>query len=248
MATSAIFLTALLLSPQDPPAAPPDQPPPADSADAQALLSRVHELRMNLLLGGDHVHRAEEEAVGFYTQKLGYVDERMDDLQADLTEKRSTYDLALGRTLSADTSEKRAAAMRDAQRLRTEIGTLDREAEDLRQKRQALSRLVADIEARDRDRRDLVAQLETTGDFDVAVDLPLSSIGLAPRPIEAAAASPLEDSALIEDLLQKDPRGARRVLYESDPEGYWRRFPLRPPADVLRSAMRFPLPDLPGER
>jgi hypothetical protein len=248
MMKSAILLAALAVHPQqDPVPTPPDADAPP-SADAEALRARVHEMRMNLLLGGDHVHRAEDEAVGFYNEKLGYVDERMDGLRADLTEKRTTYDLAVERTLDAETGEQRVAAMRDAQRLRAEIATLERETGDLDQKRESLSSLIAGIEARDRDRRDLVAQLETTGDFDAAVSLPLSSIGLAPRLPDAPDVSPLEDEALIDDLMRRDPRAARRVLFESDPEGYWRRFPLRPPADVLRSAMDFPLPDLPGER
>jgi hypothetical protein len=105
------------------------------------------------------------------------------------------------------------------------------------------------VQARDRERESLVAQLETTGELETAFGLPSTGIGLAPPPIASdASASAYDDSELLDDLMRRDERAARRLLFESDPQRYWTRFPLRPPAGALRSALDFPLPDLPGTR
>ena len=77
--------------------------------------------------------------------------------------------------------------------------------------------------------------------------MPMLGIGLAPNaPIEAGA--PLEDEALLGDLMARDPRGTRAMLYQADPTSYWERFPLRPPLRELKSALAFPRPDPVGRR
>lgn len=223
-------------------------PPSSASGGAEALRQRIHDMRMNLLLGGDRVRQAESEAVQFYSEKAGIIDQRLDSNSAELAEKRAVYDLALDRSLAATDSGVRLKAMREAGVLRAEITGLEDEASDLAGKRKYIGKAIRNVESRDRERERLVAQLATASDFGPSTGFPLGSIGLAP-PVEASApASPLDDPELVEDLLQRDPRGARRILFEADPEGYWLRFPLQPPAETLRAALRFPLPDLPNHR
>ncbi|TDJ72744.1 MAG: hypothetical protein E2O39_06135 [Planctomycetota bacterium] len=222
--------------------------PASASGGAEALRQRIHDMRMNLLLGGDRVRQAESEAVQFYSEKAGIIDRRLDSNSAELSEKRAVYDLALDRSLAAGDSGVRLKAMREAAVLRAGITELEGEARDLAGKRKHIGTAIRNIESRDRERERLVAQLATASDFGSGMGFPLGSIGLAP-PVEASApASPLDDPALVEDLLRRDPRGARRILFEADPEGYWMRFPLQPPAEFLRAALRFPLPDLPNHR
>ncbi len=254
----SILMTALLSAaplqdgrpPQDRP-----EPGPAGSAEQnpaaspEALRGRVHELRMNLLLGGDQVRRAESEAVEFYSGKLESVEQRLDVIESDLRAKRSSYDLKLDQALSARDARRRDAVMREATSLRGEIAGLEREASALVERREALSRLVGSVRARDRERESLVAQLETTSALDTAFGLPHTGIGLGPPPMAAeASASAFEEDGLMQDLMSRDERAARRLMFDTDPERYWARFPLRPPADALRAALDFPLPDLPGTR
>ena len=233
-----------------------DAAAPADGAaregsavSAEGLRTRVHDMRMNLLLGGEQVRRAEAEAVDFYSGKLDLVDRRLDEVESELSHKRASYDLKLDQALSAREPARRESVMREATRLRADVTRLEEEATSLREKRQGLSKLVGAVQARDRERSSLVAQLETAGDLETGFGLPFTSIGLAPTNAAAeASASPYDDPALVSDLMERDPRAARRLLFETDPERYWQRFPLRPPSEALRASLDFPLPDLPGER
>jgi hypothetical protein len=226
----------------------PDQARGSDQVNAESLRARIRDMRMNLLLGGDQVRTAEGEARHFYSGKMEHVDARIDTLHSDLSAKRPGYELALDRALTAGSPEERRAALNEASGLRSEIGSLEEEAIQLGGRRKNLSQLVVAIEARDRERERLVAQLEASSDVETSFSLPLASIGLAPVVNAEPAASPLDDDALVRDLLSRDPIGGRGVLFDLDPVGYWQRFPLRPPVDRLQQALQFPLPDLPGSR
>jgi hypothetical protein len=220
----------------------------ASAGDAEALRSRIHDMRMNLLLGGDKVREAERQAADFYSGKSALVEDRLDSIEVELAEKRASYDVSLARALEAPNLEAKRKAMGEAGLLRAEITELDEERTALGGKRDQLGQLVAAVEARDRDRDRLVAKLETTSDFGHELGMPLFSIGLAPVTEAAPASSPFEDGALIEDLLARDPLAARGLLFDLDPAGYWQRFPLQPPRAALAEALAFPLPDLPGTR
>jgi len=220
----------------------------ADQVNAESLRARIREMRMNLLLGGDQVRTAEGEARQFYGGKIEGVDTRIDALHSDLAAKRPGYELALDRALTGNSADERRAALGEASALRAEIGALEGEANELGTRRANLSQLVVAIEARDRERERLVARMEASSGVDESFSLPLASIGLAPVVTAKPAASPLQDDDLVRDLLSRDPIGGRGVLFELDPVGYWRRFPLRPPVDGLRQALQFPLPDLPESR
>ncbi len=76
----------------------------------------------------------------------------------------------------------------------------------------------------------------------------MMGIGLAPPAVATEASVPLEDDALFNDLMERDPRRAKDLYFAADPERYWRRFPLRPPTAELRQSMTFPLPDPVGRR
>jgi hypothetical protein len=244
--THTALLSTLLLSLA--PAARQEVEPEGTSQRAQELQTRIHEMRMNLLLGGEKVRKAESEAIDFYNGKIGALDQRFDGIQVDLSEKRAQYDVELRNALGGSSSDARSAATRRAMQLRSEISALEAEAAELRGKRTNVSKLVAAVESRGRERTDLASRLETSGDFDDGLGLPLGGVGLAPAVEVTAPSSPYEDEALIRDLFERDPRGAARLLFEANPTRYWQRFPLRPPAPALLEALPFPLPDLPGQR
>ena len=218
------------------------------STSAEALRERIRRMRMDLLLGGEKVRAAEDEAADFYGRKAGLVDERLDSINADLAEKRASYELKLKNALDAGSPADRRAIMGEAAELRTEITSLEQEAGDLDGKRGKLNTLIDAIDERDRDRQKLAAEMETSDALDFEFGLPLAGVGLAPDTPPAPAASPLENRELVGDLLDVDPRGGRQVLFEMDPVGYWDLFPLRPPTKGVIAALGFPLPDLEGSR
>lgn len=222
----------------------------ASAARVEALKTRIHDMRTNLLLGGDHVRSAEAQAVEFYGTKLDAVDQRIDTIEVDLTEKRASYDATLRSALAAPDPAARKAATDRAMGLRAEIDSLSAEAEGLRGKRGDVVELIAAVEARGRERERLATRLETSGDFrDELYGLPLGAVGLAPTTTGVPrAGSVFDDPQLMRDMLEQDPIAASRLFYETDPERYWQHFPLRPPEPVLREALPFPLPDLPGRR
>ncbi len=219
--------------------------PEAPSADA--LRERIHSMRMNLLTGGKHVRAAEAEAVDFFRGKEGRIQDRLDTVQVELSERRATYEVSLDTALDASSVAARAGVMKRAQAQRASIVELENESLQLQQKRADVSRLTSAIESRGRERDALSARLETTGDLDGLLDVPLGMVGLAPVS-SAPATSPFEDDGLLQDLLTRDPRAGRALLYDADPAGYWQRFPLQPPVSVLSQTLRFPQPDLPGQR
>ena len=219
------------------------------SAHVEELRGRIHDMRMNLILGGDKVRQAEGQAIDFYQQKMEVVDQRLDSLSADLSEKRATYDVTLEDALGARSSEARAKSMQRALALRSEIHALEQEAQDLEANRKNIGRMVSAVEARGREREALAARIETAGGFEDALGLPMAGIGLAPDISIQEASSPFDDQVFVRELWQRDPRGAARILFEADPARYvqWRT-PLQPPGAALRKAMTFPLPDPPGMR
>ena len=217
-------------------------------ASAEDLRVRIREMRMNLLLGGDQVRRAEGEAIDFYNGKARSLDGRLDDVASDLVETRASYDVVLDRALADGGSSGGSDALKEAQPLRARISALEAEQGDLLERRDRLFGLVASVESRDRERKRLADQVESASVRPEDLGMPMASIGLAPPPLASEASAPLDDDALMKDLLQRDPRAARRLLFGSDPVRYWDRFPLRPPTAELSKALRFPLPDPPGQR
>lgn len=247
---TTLFLTLAGLASQEsaPLGSTPAEGEVAKTATAEELRSRIHGMRMDLLLGGDRVRDAETEAIEFYGQKRELVDQRLDSIGAELSEKRATYDVVMGRALSETTPEARSKALNEAVMLRAEISSLENEAASLAERRNRLRDMVGAVEARDRQRQKLAADLETgPGSGDLAW-MPMAGIGLAPDTGGAVVSDPLANEALVEDLLRRDPAAARRLLFEANPGGYFERFPLRPPAEVLPQAIPFPLPDPPGRR
>ena len=216
----------------------------SEAGTAEALRQKVRDMRMNLLLGGDQVRRAEEQAVDFYVGKTRSVENRMDDVATELVELRASYDVVLDRALDSGSQE----ALREAQPLRVRITTLESEETGLFERRDRLSELVAAVEDRDRDRRRLVDQVESASAIPGSFGAPMMSIGLAPPPLPSEAEVPLENDSLLQDLLARDPAKAKSMYFAADQERYWRRFPLRPPIRELQGAMRFPLPDPVGRR
>jgi hypothetical protein len=218
------------------------------SARVEALRSRIHGMRMDLLLGGDKVRQAENDAAQFYKGKVEVIDQRLDSIAGELVELKASYQSTLGRTLQAS-GEARPAALREAADQRARIQALQSEEAELGDRRGHVEKLVGAVEARGRERQRLAAKIESNSEYGEAFAMQLGGgIGLAPDVETTSTSSPLHDDGLIDDLLALDPAGARRVLFEGDPEGYWRRFPLRPPEAVLRTVLKFPAPDLPGQR
>jgi hypothetical protein len=217
------------------------------SARVEALRNRIHGMRMDLLLGGERVRQAESDAAQFYKGKVEVIDQRLDSVAGELTELRANYQVTLERTLRAS-GEARPAALREAGEQRARIQTLEAEETELGERRGHVEKLVGAVEARGRERERLAAKIEGYTEYGEAFAMQIGGLGLAPDIEATSASSPLSDDGLIQDLLALDAVGARRVLFESDPEGYWRRFPLRPPEPILRTVLTFPAPDLPGQR
>ncbi len=242
------FLLLLLPSPAPFQEAAQAGTPPVDSAQVEGLRGRIHGMRMNLLLGGDRVRQAESDATQFYRGKVELIEKRLDSVAAELAELRASYDVTLGHALQGGDGEQRKKTLSEAAEQRGKIQGLETEETELADRRSRLERLVQAVEARGRERERLAAKIESGPGFDEALAFPLGEIGLAPELEVLAPSSPLDDQGLIADLLARDPVAAHRLLYETDPDGYWELFPLQPPADALRAALDFPLPDLPGQR
>ncbi len=222
--------------------------PPVDSANVEGLRERIHDMRMNLLLGGDQVRKAENDATQFYRSKVETIEKRLDSVAAELAELRANYEVSLEHALQGGDAEQRKNTLSEAAEQRGKIQALEVEESDLTERRSRLERLVEAVESRTRQRERLAAQIESGPGFDEALAFPLGAIGLAPELEVLEAASPLEHEGLIADLIARDPVAAHRLLYEADPAGYWALFSLQPPADALRRTLKFPLADLPGQR
>jgi hypothetical protein len=215
---------------------------------AEGLRSKVHKLRMDLILGGDQVQRAEGEAVDFYSERLELIDRRLDRIDVDLSEKRASYQLALGRTVESPTGSGTRGSIREASRLRAEIVAMERESANLQAKRDRLASTIDGISDRGIEREAMAANLEANNVVDLGGGLPMSTIGFGPGGLNAPEPSPFDDPQLVLELVALDPQRGRTALFAEDPEGYWQFFDLRPPAASLREALVFPPPDLPGKR
>lgn len=134
----------------------------AKTATAEELRSRIHAMRMDLLMGGDRVRAAEAEAVDFYAQKRELVEQRLDSIDAELSEKRATYDVVTQRALNERTADQRRKALGEAADLRAQLSSLEGESTRLIERRDRLREMVGAVEARDRDRQKLAAELETS--------------------------------------------------------------------------------------
>lgn len=216
---------------------------PTSSANIEDLRARIHGMRMSLLFGGDKVKGAEIEAMGFYRQRIESVNQGLDSIHTDLAEKGASYDAALRQALSG-----KEGAMQRAQTLRAEIASLEQESSELSSTSANLAKLVQTVQARQREREVLAARLESPMNLDLATSFTLGSVGLAPDVQVRPDTSPFDDPSFVQDLFARDPVAAARLLYATDAERYLRTFPLQPPAESLRTALAFPLPDLPGKR
>jgi len=216
---------------------------PATKVGVDELRARIHEMRLSLLFGGDKVKSAEGEAIGFYNQRIESVNKSLDGLETDLAEKRASYDMALEQSLESGAG---APALQRAQTLRAEIANLEHDADDLATTRTNLGKLVQTVQARQRERDILAARMNASSAEDLGAGFTLGSVGLAPDVQVRPDVSPFDDERLVQDLFARDPVAAARTLYAADPERYRREFPLRPPAEALRKALVFPLPDLPA--
>ena len=217
------------------------------SVRVEALRSRIHGMRMDLLLGGEKVRQAETDAANFYRDRVELIDQRLDSVAGELTELHANYQSTLNRTLQSS-GEARPAALREAAEQRGRIQALQAEEGELGERRGRVEKLIAAVEARGRERERLTTKIESYTEYGENFAMNVGGIGLAPEVEATPASSPLSDDGLIEDLLAVDALAARRVIFETDPDGYWRRFPLQPPEAILRKVMRFPPPDLPGQR
>jgi prefoldin subunit 5 len=224
--------------------APPDASP---GGNAQALKSRIHKMRKNLLLGGDKVRKAESEALRFYEQKIESIEQGLDSLRADIAEKKASYQIVLDRVMQITDATSRVSAMREASDLRRQMDSLREEEKTFRNQRANLTRLITAVRGRDRDRKVLAAKLESSNVPDASAGIPLPAVGLAPKAGASNATLPIDDG-MVADLLSRDPRKGRQVLFEFDPAGYWARFPLQPPVGALRKALVLPPPDPPRRR
>ena len=216
------------------------------SLDATRLKDRIHAMRMSLLSGGDKVRKAESEALDFYHRRVKKLDARLDAVATDRAEKGAEYDVVLERILAASSPPARRASVAQASRLRGQIQGLEAETDNLNKGRNRFLQAIALVKDRGRQRQRLAARVDSQSQPDL-LTAPLPGIGLAPEPVPSTVAI-LSEPGLVEDLLGRDPRRAREIILELHPEEYWRRWPLRPPAEILRSALPFPLPDLPGKR
>jgi len=236
-----------------------DEAPPApegetakETKDDSSLLTstrlrgNVRDMRKQVLGGGPAVVNSEKEALRFYRGKIQEVARRADDLRTQRDSKDAEYRVALDTTLTSEDASERAEAAREAQRLKSEIRGLDAEIADMEKRGEALGRGVENIQRRISKRERLVSQFERN---DLVDDMPYLADDVLGDDVESGgAANPFSDEGFIEDLLQRDPEAARRLLFEADPKAYFERFPLKPITKSLKRALPYPPADLPGAR
>ena len=219
----------------------------APSVNVEQLRLRIREMRKNVLLGGEKVQQAQNEAADFYKRKIADIDQQLDSTQVELSEKRARYQLALDRTLEGAGAKARTTAIREAAGLRAQIASLETDKNNFEHQRKQLSQMIRAVEAHGRERERVAAKLEAVGEPSEMIALPLPPVGLAPAVPEEEAEIGL-DEELIVDLMSRDERKARQVLFEADPTRYWQMFKLQPPTRPLSQALSFPAPDLPAHR
>ena len=212
---------------------------------ASKLRGRVRDMRKQVLGGGPAVQNSEKEALRFYRGKIQEMGRQADDLRTQRDSKDAEYQVALETTLQSDDPSERAEAARDAQGLRMQISDLDAQIAAIEKRGESLGRGVESIQRRIDKRKRLISQFERN---DIVDDLPyLEDEVLGGEDDVGGSANPFTDEGFIQDLLKRDPEAARRLIFDADPAGYWKRFPLKPPAKAIRK-LRFPPADLPGPR
>lgn len=228
--------------------APADEAPKDDSSllTSTRLRGNVREMRKQVLGGGPAVVKSEKEALRFYRNKIQEMARRADDLRTQRDSKDAEYRVALDTTLKGEDPGERADAAREAQRLKSEIRSLDAEIADMEKRGEALGRGVESIQRRISKRERLVSQFERS---DLVDDMPYIADDVLGDDVDGGeAATPFSDEGFIQDLLQRDPEAARRLLFEADPKAYFERFPLKPITKSLKRALPYPPADLPGAR
>lgn len=228
----------------------PEEEPAADESTlltASKLRERVRQMRRLVLGGGPAVAASEKEALRFYRRKIDELARRADELRTERDLKQAEYDLALDTTLNAKSESERQDAAKQAKRLGDEMREIDDEIAGLERRGDGLGRGVASIQRRIERRRQLMNRFEQPDFYD---ELPYLSDELVDFEEEGTddGVDPFLDPAFLDDLLRRDPAKARELLFLYNPKLYWERFPLTPPRDGLRDALRFPPPDLPGKR
>ena len=245
MITPLLVFTLALPFAQEP--TPPESHGHEGSPSAEELREQIHGMRQTILIGGESVRNSEKQAIRFLQEKVDKLDTRMDYIQGDLVQKRTSYDLSLNRAGVAAAPEAQTAALSDAAGFKAEIQALEQENNLLQRRRKSLIAEQTRIDGRRRERESLAAEMDAQGLEPEYVSFSSGAIGLAPE--AAKPVNPLmEDPELQEDFLRKFPVRGRQLLFDADPVEYWKRWPLTPPADVLSHALTFPLPDLPGRR
>jgi len=240
-----LALTLALPFAQQP--APHDDHGSEDSPSAEELREQIHGMRQTILIGGESVRSSEKQALRFLQEKVEKLDTRMDFIQGDLVQKRTSYELSLNRAGEASTTEAQTAALADAARLKADIQGLEQEQGLLQKRRKSLLAEQTRIDGRRRERESLAAEMDAQGLEPEYVSFSTGGIGLAPE--AAKSVNPLmEDPELREDFLRKFPVRGRQLLFDADPTAYWERWPLTPPTKALSLSLAFPLPDLPGRR
>jgi hypothetical protein len=221
--------------------------PPQSTRSAESLREQIHGMRRTILMGGDSVRNSEKEAIEFLLRKVEGIDKRLDFIQGDLVQKRTSYELVLNRAGEASTTKAQNAALAEAAQLQNELQTLETESATLVKRRKSLLAEQSRIDGRRRDREGLAAQMDSQGLDSEYVPFLSGAVGLAPE--TAKPSNPLmANPALREDFLRRFPVRGRQLLFEADPVEYWRRWPLAPPAEMVATALVFPAPDLPGRR
>ena len=230
---------------------PAEDPPVAVRAEASAegeeedggllkvveLKAKVRAMRRSIVGGGPAVEQAEREALSFYRRKIQQTASRIDDVRTERDAKDAEYRLALDATLEAEGRGADSAARRAA-RLRAEIGDLDAEVLELTRQRDRIGHAVVAIQDRMDRRKRVIAHFETS---ETVETMPfLGETVLGPDDDVQGGADPFENEELFEDLMRRDPDRARRILFERDPERYWKLFPLSPPESVLRKSFPYP--------
>ena len=212
---------------------------------ASELRGRVRDMRKTVLGGGPAVEKAEREALGFYRRKVQQNLRRIDELHTTRDAKDAEYQLALDATLEAEDGDTRVAAARRASKLKTEMGNIDAEMDDLNRQRKALDNAVAATESRIKRRKRIIEHFDEGETVDT---LPFLGEDVLGPDDEMGDEDPFADDTFLEDLMARDPEQARAVLIDLDPVRYWKLFPLTPPESALRTALTFPPPDFPGKR
>jgi hypothetical protein len=209
------------------------------------LRNKVRGMRKQVLGGGTAVLNSEKAALKFYRGKIQDMARHADDLRTQRDSKDAEYRVALDTTLKSEDAGERADAARTARRLKQEIRGLDSEIAAIEKRGESLGRGVAGIQRRIDKRKRVLSQFDRE---DLVDDLPYLDDEVLGDDEGGDGVDPFSDEDFVNDLLESDPEGARRLLFEADPIAYFKRFPIKPSGRALKKALAFPPADLPGQR